>query len=266
MTTDSRPSHIYAIADIHGRADLLEVMLARIADDATAHGSAPLVIFLGDLIDRGPESPKVIDLVRATLDLYPGSRLILGNHDFFLRELLRGTLTAEDAVNWLDWGGVATLSAYSHRPVPDLDNIAADIHQNFPHHVDVLENALTYKEIGRFCFVHAGIRPGVELIDQDEYDLRWIRAGFLDHLDVFRHIVLHGHTITASLRPEIHSNRIALDTGAYRTGRLSAAVIRNDELSHFLCTELSETGGIRIGAWQPEEWMGSVGQASVRRT
>ncbi|TCQ08801.1 serine/threonine protein phosphatase 1 [Rhizobium sp. PP-F2F-G36] len=252
MTTESLPSNIYAIADIHGRADLLDVMLASIAEDAAVHGSKPVVIFLGDLIDRGPDSPKVIDRVRATLDLYPGSRLILGNHDFFLRELLRGTLTSEDAVNWLDWGGVATLSAYSDRPVPDLANIAADIRRDFPHHVDVLENALTFKEIGRFCFVHAGIRPGIELIDQDEYDLRWIRAGFLDHLDVFRHIVLHGHTITASLRPEIHSNRIALDTGAYRSGRLSAAVIRDDELSHFLCTELTEEGAIRIGEWRPE--------------
>ncbi|WP_244529331.1 metallophosphoesterase [Rhizobium sp. NFR03] len=252
MTTDSRPPDIYAIADIHGRADLLEVMLAYIAEGAAAHASKPVVIFLGDLIDRGPDSPKVIDQVCATLELYPGSRLILGNHDYYLRELLRGTLTSEDAVNWLDWGGVATLSAYSDRPVPDLDNIAADIRHRFPHHVDLLENALTFKEIGRFCFVHAGIRPGVELIDQDAYDLRWIRAGFLDHLDLFRHIVLHGHTITASLRPEIHSNRIALDTGAYRTGRLSAAVIRSDELSHFVCTELTTEGGISIGEWRPE--------------
>ncbi len=249
--TQSLSSDIYAIADIHGRADLLEAMLGCIAAASDDHQSKPVVIFLGDLIDRGPDSPKVLDQVCSTLDLYPGSRLILGNHDFYLRELLRGTLTQEDAVNWMDWGGVATVSAYSSCPVPDFENIAADIRRVFPHHVDLLENALTFKEMGRFCFVHAGIRPGILLAKQDEYDLRWIRTGFLDHMDVFGHVVLHGHTITKSLRPEVYANRIALDTGAYRTGRLSAAVIRQDALSHFVCTELTDTGAIHVGEWQP---------------
>ena len=251
MTTENLPREIYAIADIHGRADLLDALLGFIAQDAARQGSSPVLVFLGDLIDRGPESPRVLDQVSAALDLYPGSRLILGNHDYYLRELLRGTLAPEDAVNWLDWGGVATLSAYSNRPVPDLDNIAAEIRAAHPHHVTLLETALTYKEIGRFCFVHAGIRPGVALLLQTEYDLRWIRAGFLDHTDVFDHVVLHGHTITASLRPEIHANRIALDTGAYRTGRLTAAVIRDDALSHFVSTEVDGTGAIHVGEWRP---------------
>lgn len=253
MTPESQPSDIYAIADIHGRADLLDVLLGHIADDVKVRGSQPIVVFLGDLIDRGPDSPGVIDRVASTLALYPGSRLILGNHDYYLRELLRGTLEENDAINWLDWGGVATLSAYSNRPIPDLENIADDIRRRFPHHIDVLEGALTYLEIGRFCFVHAGIRPGIELIDQSDHDLRWIRAGFLDHLDMFRHIVLHGHTITASLRPEIYANRVALDTGAYRSGRLTAAVIRNDDLSHFVSTDLDADGTIRVDAWAPEE-------------
>lgn len=252
ILTEISSTTIYAIADVHGRADLLESILEYIAATSSDHQPLPVVIFLGDLIDRGPQSPKVLDQVWSTLDLYPGSRLILGNHDYYLRELLRGTLTPEDAVNWMDWGGVATVSAYSNRSVPDFGNIAQDIRRAFPHHVDLLENALTFKEVGRFCFVHAGIRPGILLENQDEYDLRWIRAGFLDHVDVLSHVVLHGHTITKSLRPEIHSNRIALDTGAYRSGRLSAAVIKGDELSHFLCTELTETGLIQVGEWRPE--------------
>lgn len=252
IMTESLPSTIYAIADVHGRADLLEAMLGHIAAHSSDHQSKPVVIFLGDLIDRGPHSPKVLDQVCSTLDLYPGSRLVLGNHDFYLRELLRGTLTDEDAVNWMDWGGVATVSAYSGRPVPDFTNIATDIRRVFPHHVALLEGALTFKEIGRFCFVHAGIRPGIQLASQSEFDLRWIRAGFLDHMDVFGHVVLHGHTITKSLRPEVYSNRIALDTGAYRTGRLSAAVLRHDELSHFLCTELTEAGAIQVGEWRAD--------------
>ena len=250
-TTDSVPSDIYAIADVHGRADLLEAMLDYIA--AASHGqlSKPIVIFLGDLIDRGPHSPKVLDQVALTLNLYPGSRLILGNHDFYLRELLRGTLTDQDAANWMGWGGVATVSAYSDSPVPDFKNIASDIHRTFPHHADLLENALTFMEIGHYCFVHAGIRPGVLLAKQSEDDLRWIRAGFLDHMEAFDHVVIHGHTITQSLRPEIYPNRIALDTGAYRTGRLSAAAIRRGGFSHFVCTELTEAGAIQVGEWRP---------------
>lgn len=248
---ESLPPTVYAIADVHGRADLLEAMLAHIAADSKDHHSKPIVIFLGDLIDRGPHSPKVLDQVCSTLGLYPGSQLILGNHDFYLRELLRGVITAEDAVNWMDWGGVATVSAYSSLPIPAFESIAADIRRVFPHHVDLLENAVTFKEIGRFCFVHAGLRPGVQLAHQSEYDLRWIREGFLDHADVFGHVVLHGHTITKSLRPEVYSNRIALDTAAYRTGRLSAAVIRHDELSHFLCTGLTERGAIEVDEWRP---------------
>lgn len=251
IPTEISSSTIYAIADVHGRADLLEALLGYIAAISSNHQARPVIIFLGDLIDRGPDSPKVLDQVCSTLDLYPGSRLILGNHDFYLRELLRGTLTREDAANWMDWGGVATVSAYSNRPVPDFDGIAADIRRVFPHHVNLLEDAQTFMEMGRYCFVHAGIRPGVLLANQDEYDLRWIRAGFLDHMDVFGPVVLHGHTITKSLRPEVYSNRVALDTGAYRTARLSAAVIRKDELSHFLCTELTHGGAIEVAEWRP---------------
>ncbi|MDW5316866.1 metallophosphoesterase [Rhizobium sp. PL01] len=249
--TEDPASEIYAIGDIHGRADLLEVLLRHVAVASGQGGLKPIVIFLGDLIDRGPRSPQVLDLVASTLELYPGSRLVLGNHDFYLRALLRGELVPEDAVNWMDWGGVATVSAYSDLPVPDFEGIAAEIREAFPHHAHLLESALTYKEIGRFCFVHAGIRPGVLLTAQTDYDLRWIRAGFLDHVDAFDHIVVHGHTITNSLLPEMYDNRIAVDTAAYRTGRLSAAVIRQDRLSHFIFTKLNPTGDISVEVLLP---------------
>ncbi len=247
--TDHAPSDIYAVADIHGRADLLEVLLRHIATVSAERRSKPIVIFLGDLIDRGPRSPAVLDLVASALEQYPGSHLILGNHDFYLRSLLREELSPADAVNWMDWGGMATVSAYSRRPVPDFKGIAADIRDAFPHHSALLDNALAYKEMGSFCFVHAGIRPGLSLVQQDEYDLRWIRAGFLDHIDPFDHMVVHGHTITNSLRPEVYDNRIALDTAAYRSGRLSAAVIRHDKLSHFVCTALNAFGEIAVEEW-----------------
>jgi serine/threonine protein phosphatase 1 len=245
-------SEIYAIADIHGRADLLEALLGNIASSQRTRQSLPTIIFLGDLIDRGPCSPEVLDLVASTLERYPGSRLVLGNHDYYLRSLLRNELTSDDAANWMDWGGVATVSAYSSCPVPNFKGITADIREAFPHHLDLLNSAITHMAIGRFCFVHAGLRPGVPLAEQTDYDLRWIRDGFLDHGEQFDHIIVHGHTITHSLRPEIYRNRIALDTAAYRTGRLSAAVIRNDELSHFVCTRLADNGDIFVEEWMPE--------------
>ncbi|KQV82065.1 metallophosphoesterase [Rhizobium sp. Root1220] len=248
---DGVSSDIYAIADIHGRADLLEALLGHIEVASQESASKPIVVFLGDLVDRGPHSPRVLDLVAATLERYPGSRLVLGNHDFYLRALLRGDLESQDATNWMDWGGVATVTAYSKVPLPNLTEIAADIRIAYPKHHELLEGALTYLEIGRFCFVHAGIRPGISLATQTDYDLRWIRAGFLDHFDAFDHIVVHGHTITNSLLPEVYDNRIALDTAAYRTGRLSAAVIKQDSLSHFVYTRVSETSDIDIERWQP---------------
>lgn len=241
-------SDIYAIADIHGRADLLRALLDHIA---ASEERQPVIIFLGDLVDRGPHSPDVLDLVAFVLDRYPGSRFVIGNHDYYLRSLLHGELTHEDATNWMDWGGVATVSAYSRNPVPNFAGIAADIRKSYQHHMDLLDRAVTHVVAGRFCFVHAGIRPGVPLAEQTDYDLRWIRAGFLDYIEPLDHIVVHGHTITSSLRPEIYPNRIALDTGAYRTGRLSAAVIRDDELSHFLCTAVDDDGGIGIEQWMP---------------
>ena len=250
--TEGVPFDIYAIADIHGRADLLEAMLRHIDLASKESMRTPIVVFLGDLIDRGPSSPKVLDLVASALDRYPGSKLVLGNHDFYLRALLRGDLDPQDAVNWMDWGGVATLSAYSERPVPSFKSVADDIRSAFPHHITLLENALTYLEVGRFCFVHAGIRPGTVLAEQEDYDLRWIRAGFLDHFDAFDHIVVHGHTITNSLWPEVYANRIAVDTAAYRTGRLSAVVIRQDRLSHFLCTRVTEDSDIDVHEWRPK--------------
>jgi len=103
--TDNFPPVVYAIADVHGRADLLGAMLDYIAEESNKVQSKPVVIFLDDLIDRGPHSPKVLDQVCSTLDLYPGSCLILRNHDFYLRELLRGTLT--DGMQSTGWIGEA---------------------------------------------------------------------------------------------------------------------------------------------------------------
>lgn len=238
----SKEKPIVAIGDIHGRADLLHKLLedmARLMPDTK-------VLFLGDLIDRGAASEQVLDLVHDYKERHPETELILGNHDFYLRECLHGTLTEDDAEKWLAWGGRQTLECYGAQDLERWSGVRKQILSRFPHHLELLESAKGIVTLGDHCFVHAGIRPGVPLDDQSGYDLMWIREGFLDHVEPLPLIVVHGHTITQSLLPEVHVNRIAIDTGAYRSHRLTAAVFENNALSHFLCTEQSPTGAIHV--------------------
>ena len=101
----------------------------------------------------------------------------------------------------------------------------SQFNNGFPHHVAMMRQAENLIVDGNFVFVHAGVRPNVSLKDQREKDLRWIRDEFLNHTDAHEKIVVHGHTVTASRGPEVHSNRIALDTGAYQSGILASAIV-----------------------------------------
>jgi predicted phosphodiesterase len=233
---------IVVIGDIHGRADLLEKLLAEIV--ASVPGAR--IIFLGDLIDRGPSSARVLDMVHELKASRPGTELILGNHDFYMREHLRGTLTDEDAGKWFQWGGMQTLHSYSPVGIDTLKQYRDLVLSGYPLHQELLESAKSILTWGDYCFVHAGIRPGLPLADQAEHDLMWIREGFLDYEGHLPAIVVHGHSITPSRMPQVNSNRIAIDTGAYGTGRLTAAVFERNSLSHFLCTETSPTGRIHV--------------------
>ena len=239
----SKEKPIVAIGDIHGRADLLRKLL----EDISSLMPDTKILFLGDLIDRGPASDQVLDLVHDYKLQHPDTELILGNHDFYLRECLHGSLTEKDADNWLSWGGLQTLQCYGAQDLQRWSGVREQILSRFPHHLELLDSAKNMVTFGDYCFVHAGIRPGVPLADQSAHDLMWIREGFLDQVKPLPLIVVHGHTITASHLPEVHSNRIAIDTGAYRTHRLTAAVFENNTLSYFLCTEQSPTGTIHVG-------------------
>jgi hypothetical protein len=244
---NERPMHLkekplVAIGDIHGRVDLLLNMLeeiSRLIPDSR-------IVFLGDLIDRGPASDHVLDIVHEYKQRRPDTELILGNHDFYLRECLRGTLTEDDANKWLSWGGIQTLESYNAAKLENWKQVRELILLAFPPHLELLESAKTMVTWGDYCFVHAGIRPGISLADQSDYDLMWIRDGFLDHVEPLPMTVVHGHSITPSKLPEVHTNRIAIDTGAYGTHRLTAAIFENNALSHFLCTERSPSGTINV--------------------
>lgn len=215
---------VYAIGDVHGCLALLRPLLGWIADDDARRGGGceVHVILLGDLIDRGPDSRGVLDLL-AEPQATPGTRhLLRGNHEEMLLAILDGDLNA--AGDWLGHGGAETLESYGvdpalywHDPEAFIPAIRAAIPAA---HVALLRGMLSQVRIGDYLFVHAGIRPGVPFDAQSGRDLRWIRADFLDSKVDHGAMVVHGHTIAPAA--QFRHNRIGIDTGAYRTGRLTA--------------------------------------------
>ncbi len=236
---------IYAIGDVHGRADLLRPLLDAITDDAGDQSA--VIIFLGDIIDRGPDSKEALELVDEAMDRFPGSQLILGNHDEYLLLALEGLLTETDAVIWLEGnGGQATVQSYLPGNRPTVRQFAAFVHEYYGHHHALLRRAVGKVVLGSYCFVHAGIRPGVPLEKQDPYDLRWIREDFLSYDRPLERFIVHGHTPTESSFPDVLGNRLCLDTGAYYSGRLTAARFRVDRLDAFIYSE--DNGTVVVSA------------------
>lgn len=216
---------VYAVGDIHGRLDLLEELLALIAkDDAGRPPAETRLIFLGDLIDRGPESAGVVERLRGLALQRPSLGLLLGNHEEVFLAALREEKT-EALRFFCRIGGRETILSYG---ISETDYNAMDygelkeaLQARVPEsHVKFLEASDDMIEIGSYLFVHAGIRPNVALEEQRPRDLRWIREPFLDHTAPHSHIVVHGHTITPDV--EDRGNRIGIDTGAYASGMLTA--------------------------------------------
>jgi serine/threonine protein phosphatase 1 len=219
----------YAIGDVHGRLDLLDGLLAQIAADHQARGGEvkPLLVLLGDLIDRGPDSRGVLErLLRPPL---PGFQFVAlcGNHE----EALLRLLDDEEAgllERWLHFGGDACVRSYGIDPVwlasqPEFEAIQR-VRQLIPFaHQEFLRSMADTLRFGDYLFVHAGIRPGVALDRQQPVDLRWIREPFLSDPRNHGMMVVHGHTIFDE--PQVRGNRIGIDTGAYRRGVLTALMV-----------------------------------------
>lgn len=217
----------YAVGDVHGRLDLLDAMLARIAADLDERpvGKAFLV-FLGDLIDRGPDSRGVIERLQG-LSMPPTRNIfIAGNHEEFLLEVLDSN--ADLVGNWLNYGGLECAASYGLSEGWLLNaapqTVCIEMARRVPaSHQAFLRAMGDSFRFGDYLFVHAGVRPGVALEDQRPKDLRWIREEFLNDRTDHGAVVVHGHTIVEA--PQERANRIGIDTGAYRTGVLTAIVI-----------------------------------------
>ncbi len=236
-------TRIYAIGDIHGRSDLLDRLHAAIRADVRARRPERAVaVYLGDYVDRGGDSAGTI----ARLAVPPKDGIervfLRGNHEAFLLEFLDGDSGLLD--QWLWNGGLATLDSYGLAPMADgpgdgsdaawARTLRADLLRAVPPaHETFLRALVSHHREGDLFFAHAGVRPGVALDRQSQDDLLWIRDGFLDSDADFGALVVHGHTVVAE--PEVRANRIGIDTGAWRTGRLTAAVFEGEAVA-FLTT------------------------------
>ncbi len=218
---------VYAVGDIHGRADLLETLLAKIADDAASRPPAErqFLIFLGDYINRGRGSCKVIDTL---LDGIPDGFEVIylkGNHEVMLDWFLENP--AKYFARWLSLGGEATMASYgvdverlaigpgyALRCRDSLAEAVPERHRNFFRDLEISAS------MGDYFFVHGGVRPGVPLEAQVEQDLLWIMDEFLRHEAPFPKVVVHGHTPMDA--PELLANRLSIDTRAWFSGCLTA--------------------------------------------
>lgn len=228
---------VYAIGDVHGRFDLLRDILATIErHQAGLPEARTFLVFLGDLIDRGPDSRAVIDYLSTFQPSWATPIFLQGNHEEGFLRSLEGD---EDALRgWLQFGGAECAESYGVSPFRqatfNASLFAQELSLAVPRaHVDFIRSFYDSFTVGDYLFVHAGIRPGIPLADQDPHDLRWIRHDFLDNGLPHEAVVVHGHTIVEEPN-ELH-NRIAIDTGAYRSGRLTALYAEAAERS-FLAT------------------------------
>lgn len=218
---------VYAIGDVHGRVDALEVLLRSIVEDSRASAPAerPVLIFLGDYIDRGPASAEVVELIIAVAK-QPAFEVhaLKGNHEEALLQFLD---EPDFGATWADFGGLATLSSYGVAPPigrtdPDAWTTAAKaLARALPReHLTFYNELELMTEVGGYAFVHAGVRPGIPFAQQSAHDLMWIRQEFLQATRPFEKVVVHGHTPAAE--PKNAGNRIGIDTGVYATGILTA--------------------------------------------
>lgn len=222
---------IYAVGDIHGTADALKKLLAQIEMDDTQYPvHRSVVVFLGDYVDRGPDTRQVLDLLLECSDLRE-TVFLKGNHETFVSGFLDDPTTLDD---WRLYGGLETLMSYGLTPSinpghSDRERLAIEFDRLMPRrHRDFLQSLDLSFCCGDFYFVHAGIRPGVPIARQREEDLLWIRDDFLSWEQPFEKFIVHGHTPVSS--PDTRSNRINIDTGAFATGRLTCVAIEGTSI------------------------------------
>lgn len=253
--TGTAGKRAYAIGDVHGRLDLLNDLLAQIEqDNATRSVKETVIVFLGDLIDRGPNSRGVIDRLKNTPPDFAKCIFIMGNHE---EALVKGLTGSPHLLQpWLKHGGLACAESYgidigSIYSQPD-DVVEHVLMSAVPEsHIKFMQNFYDCVRFGDYLFVHAGVRPNVPIDEQSSRDLKWIRGEFLESDENFGCVVVHGHSINEEI-VEKH-NRIGIDTGAYKSGILTAVRIEDTEISFLQARgeTTSSSGAIKNGNLDP---------------
>lgn len=231
---------VYAIGDIHGRLDLFENLISAIdADNADRGPAKTTIVLLGDLVDRGPDSAGVLEAARK-LQERRNVRILQGNHE----EMFLEALEDEDVLRqFLRFGGKETILSYPIDPDAYRELTLSELQQQLrtvvpASHLDFIRGFEDQIQIGDYLFVHAGIRPGVEPEQQATKDLRWIREPFLSDSSPRDFCVVHGHTITDE--PDAQPTRIGIDTGGFRSGKLTAVGLELDRRWFLQGTEVSD--------------------------
>ncbi len=234
---------MFAVGDIHGCDDLLSGLLAAIAEETATDKTPPLIVFLGDYVDRGPGSRQVIEQLLELRKQAPDTRFLCGNHEeamlFFLSDL-------EAGMAWTGYGGKATMQSYGVASPADENSLEAwrETHRAFKaalpeSHLRFLYGLEDRIDLGDYLFVHAGVHPDRPLSAQHVKDLRWIREPFLSDKRRMEKVVVHGHT--PAVDPYADERRIGVDTWAYRTGVLTAIEL-DAEGRRFIQARRGETG------------------------
>jgi serine/threonine protein phosphatase 1 len=223
---------VYAVGDVHGRADLLTQTFSQIDIHLAQYPvSRAIEVFLGDYVDRGPDSNQVIDLL-AERGRTREAMCLKGNHETYIFDFLNNPTSLD---HWRQYGGYETLLSYGLKPPIRTDTFERrELARSFANvlprtHREFLSGLRTTFTCGDYLFVHAGIKPGVPLDQQQEEDLLWIRDDFLLSEENFEKYIVHGHTPVRE--PDVRHNRINIDTGAYATGKLTCVVIEEGEAS-----------------------------------
>jgi serine/threonine protein phosphatase 1 len=236
------PGRIYAIGDIHGRFDLLSQLIGMIEADVAARPVlVPTIVILGDFIDRGPGVRPLIDLLMALRE-ERNVIVLQGNHEATLLAALDGDYAALEG--WLAHGGWSTLAAFGidraeHGDAQPRELVARAV-QAIPADIRAWMAGLPRSfQTDTHFFVHAGVRPGTPLGRQQVEDMLWIREEFTESDNDHGRIVVHGHSVYDEVC--VRTNRIGVDTGAWRTGILSAAIIDRDGVGTLSTREVAVT-------------------------
>ena len=229
MTQTPTNSRIYAIGDVHGKTALLHQLYEKILTDSQSFKGQLYLVFMGDYIDRGTQSQQALTFLSET-DFTPfKTTFLLGNHEQALLQFLE---TPKKLKSWYErWGGLSTLQSYqivmSANTAPE--EIATQLKANMPEkHLFFLKSLESYKILGDYLFVHAGVKPKKSIEKQKLDDLLMIREGFLNQPHHLPYKVVFGHTIQPE--PLVEDDRIGIDTGAYMGGPLTAVVLEGTDI------------------------------------